>query len=157
MVRNTAREIAIHLSYELSFTDKPVEELLDERLTPESFAALAEEDPLYQETPNAKQADYIRRLVRGVADHAPELDGYIAKYAKGWNFARIPLVASAIMRVAMYEILYMPDTPSTSRTAPTAMAAITSSEMLMLPFSSGSVIYSLLSPIVSLSSLFDPW
>ena len=48
MVRNTAREIAIHLSYELSFTDKPVEELLDERLTPESFAALAEEDPLYQ-------------------------------------------------------------------------------------------------------------
>ena len=111
MVRNTAREIAIHLSYELSFTDKPVEELLDERLTPESFAALAEEDPLYQETPNAKQADYIRRLVRGVADHAPELDGYIAKYAKGWNFARIPLVASAIMRVAMYEILYMPDIP----------------------------------------------
>ena len=94
MVRNTAREIAIHLSYELSFTDKPVEELLDERLTPESFAALAEEDPLYQETPNAKQADYIRRLVRGVADHAPELDGYIAKYAKGWNFARIPLPAA---------------------------------------------------------------
>ena len=98
MVRNTAREIAVHLSYELSFTDKSVEELLDERLTPESFAALAEEDPLYQET-------------RGVADHAPELDGYIAKYSKGWSFARIPLVASAIMRVAMYEILYMPDIP----------------------------------------------
>ena len=114
MVRNTAREIAIHLSYELSFTDKPVEELLDERLTPESFAALAEEDPLYQETPNAKQADYIRRLVRGVADHAPELDGYIAKYAKGWNFARIPLVASAIMRVAMYEVLYMPEIPASA-------------------------------------------
>ena len=112
MVRNTAREIAIHLSYELSFTDKPVEELLDERLTPEAFAALAEEDSLYQETPNAKQADYIRRLVRGVADHAPELDGYIAKYAKGWNFARIPLVASAIMRVAMYEMLYMADIPA---------------------------------------------
>ena len=29
MVRNTAREIAIHLSYELSFTDKPIDELLD--------------------------------------------------------------------------------------------------------------------------------
>lgn len=112
MVRNTAREIAMHLSYELSFTDKTAEELLDERLTAETFAALAEEDPLYRETPNAKQADYIRRLVRGVADHAPELDGYIAKYAKGWNFARIPLVASAIMRVAMYEILYRPDIPA---------------------------------------------
>ena len=29
MVRNTAREIAIHLSYELSFTDKPIDTLLD--------------------------------------------------------------------------------------------------------------------------------
>ena len=30
MTRNTAREIAAHLSYELSFTDKTVEELLQE-------------------------------------------------------------------------------------------------------------------------------
>lgn len=112
MVRNTAREIAVHLSYELSFTDKPVEELLDQRLTAESFETLSGEDALYQEAPGPRQAEYIRRLVRGVAEHAPELDGYIAKYAKGWNFARIPLVASAIMRVAMYEILYMPDIPN---------------------------------------------
>ena len=76
------------------------------------IAALAEEDDIYREAPNAKQADYIRRLVKGVDEHGAELDGYIAKYAKGWNFARIPLVASAIMRVAMYEILYMPDIPN---------------------------------------------
>ena len=112
MVRNTAREIAVHLSYELSFTEKPVEELLNQRLTAESFETLSGEDALYQEAPGPKQAEYIRRLVRGVAEHAPELDGYIAKYAKGWNFARIPLVASAVMRVAMYEILYMPDIPN---------------------------------------------
>ena len=112
MVRNTAREIAIHLSYELSFTDQPIDALLDHRLTAETFATLAEEDPIYTEAPNAKQADYIRRLVKGVDEHGAELDGYIAKYAKGWNFSRIPLVASAIMRVAMYEILYMPDIPN---------------------------------------------
>lgn len=112
MVRNTAREIAIHLSYEMNFTDRPAGEVLDRRLTPETFATLAEEDPLYAELPNAKQAEYIRRLVTGVAEHGAELDGYISKYAVGWNFARIPLVASAIMRVAMYEILYMPDIPN---------------------------------------------
>ena len=112
MVRNIAREIAIHLSYELSFSDRPIDELLDERLTADTFATLAEEDELYKETPNAKQADYIRRLVKGVDEHAAELDGYIAKYAKGWSFARIPLVASAIMRVAMYEMLYMPEIPN---------------------------------------------
>ncbi|WP_295748748.1 transcription antitermination factor NusB [uncultured Oscillibacter sp.] len=112
MVRNTAREIAIHLSYELNFTDKPAEELLDQRLTAEAFAGLAEEDDLYREAPNAKQAAYIRRLVRGVREHGAELDGYIEKYAKGWKFSRIPMVASAVMRVAMYEVMYMPDIPN---------------------------------------------
>ncbi len=112
MVRNTAREIAIHLSYELSFTDKTVDQLLDQRLTAASFAELAEEDDIYRDVPNAKQADYIRRLVRGVREHGAELDGYISKYAKGWKFSRIPLVASAIMRVAMYEVMYMPDIPN---------------------------------------------
>ena len=112
MLRNTAREIAVHLSYELSFTDKTVEALLEERLNREYFESLAEEDALYRDAPNASQMEYIRRLVQGVNEHAAELDGYISKYAKGWSFARIPLVASAIMRVAMYEVLYMPDIPN---------------------------------------------
>jgi N utilization substance protein B len=112
MTRDTAREIAVHLSYEMNFSDLPIRDLLDRRLTPEAFGTLAEEDPLYSEAPNAKQEAYIRRLVSGVAEHAAELDSYIAKYAKGWSFSRIPLVASAIMRVAMYEILYMPDIPN---------------------------------------------
>ena len=51
-------------------------------------------------------------MVRGVAEHGPELDQYIAQYSKNWNFARIPLTAAAIMRVAMYEILYMPEIPA---------------------------------------------
>ena len=112
MTRNTAREIAAHLSYELSFTDKTVEELLQERLTSEAFAELAEEDSLYTEAPNAKQVAYITRLVTGVNEHAAELDGYIEKYAKGWKFSRIDRVAAAIMRQAMYEILYRPDVPN---------------------------------------------
>ena len=112
MVRNTAREIAIHLSYELNFTDLPVDRLLDERLSPEGFAALSGECGLYAAPPGEKQAAYIRSLVRGVALHRGELDGYIEKYAVGWKFSRIPMVAVAIMRVAMYEILYMQDIPT---------------------------------------------
>ena len=112
MLRNTAREIAVHLAYELSFTALPVEELLETRLSAERFSELAGEDALYQEAPDQLQREYIIRLVTGVSEHAAELDGYIAKYARGWKFSRIPLVASAIMRVAMYEILYMPEIPN---------------------------------------------
>ena len=49
MVRNTAREIAVHLAYELSFTDKTAEELVAERLSRDGFAELAGEDELYSE------------------------------------------------------------------------------------------------------------
>ena len=111
MTRSTAREIAIHLAYQLSFTELPVEEFLDQQLSDERFAELAAEDDLYADRPNTKQEAYIRRLVSGVAEHAAELDAYIEKYAKGWRFERISLVASAIMRLAMYEIMYMPDIP----------------------------------------------
>ena len=82
MIRNTAREIAVHLAYELSFTDKTVKELLDERLTKEYFDTLKDEDDIYEKAPGAAQTEYIRSIVSGVAEHAPELDGYIAKYAK---------------------------------------------------------------------------
>ena len=37
MIRNVAREIAMHLSYELSFTDLSAEELLNDRLKCQSF------------------------------------------------------------------------------------------------------------------------
>ena len=112
MTRNAAREIAMHLSYELSFTDLTAEELLDARLTEGRFSELAPEYEVYGQTPGPRQRTYIRKAVSGVAVHGYELDRYIEKYAKGWKFSRIPLVASAIMRVAMYEVLYMPDIPN---------------------------------------------
>lgn len=112
MTRNAAREIAVRLAYELGFTDKSAPELLEGRLTKEAFASLAEEDELYQDAPSAAQAEYIRRVAEGVAEHGAELDADIERYAVGWKFTRIPLVAAAIMRVAMYEVLYMPDIPN---------------------------------------------
>ena len=112
MIRNVAREIAMHLCFELSFTELPVEELLDQRLSSPHFEALAPEYEVYGELPGPTQRNYIRKLVSGISVHAYELDQYIEKYAKGWRFERIPLVASAIMRLAMYEILYMPEIPN---------------------------------------------
>lgn len=112
MLRNTAREIAIHLSYELNFASRDIPEMLDNRLSEESFSALAEECNLYEALPGPKQMEYIRGLVTGVAMHQGELDGYIEKYAVGWKFSRIPMMAVAIMRIAMYEVMYRQDIPT---------------------------------------------
>ena len=111
MNRSTAREIAVHFAFELAFSDERAEALWARELTPEAFALRGREEPIYAQFPGEGELDYITRLVRGVGGHGAELDGYIDKYAKGWKFSRIDRVASAIMRVAMYEILYMPDVP----------------------------------------------
>ncbi len=112
MTRTAAREIAVHFSFELGFTGQAPEELLGEALTRKTFASIGEEEPLYAEFPNEAQRAYISALVKGVYAHMPELDEYISKYAIGWKFSRLNRVAVAIMRVAMYEILYMQDIPN---------------------------------------------
>jgi N utilization substance protein B len=112
MTRSNAREIAIQLVFSLGFGNTSADEALNSQLTPERFRELAEEMPLYEQFPEEKQQEYIRNLVRGVFSHGPELDDYIARYAKGWSFARIPRMAAAIMRTAMYEVLYMPEIPN---------------------------------------------
>lgn len=111
MKRSTAREIAMHLSYASVMNPLPMEEQLEVFFSPEHYATLAEEDEAYAEKPDWDQLEYIRRVASGVAEHAPELDGYIEKYAVNWSFARISRVCAAILRVAMYEILYLPEVP----------------------------------------------
>ncbi len=112
MTRSHAREIAIHMIFSLSFGNMKAEELLEQQLNRERFEELSADMPLYGMYPNEKQEQYIRNLVKGTFEHGYELDDYIARYAKGWNFARIPRMAAAIMRTAMYEILYMPEIPN---------------------------------------------
>ena len=112
MTRTVAREIAVHMVFELGFGNRSARELLDDGLTPECFVLIGAEEPLYAKFPDETQQNYIRTLVTGAFEHGAELDDYISRYAVGWSFARIPRVAAAIMRVAMYEVLYMPDVPN---------------------------------------------
>ena len=112
MTRTAAREIAVRLAYELGYSDCSAEEFLDKKLNEDYFAAMAEEDDLYKEYPGPEQLQYIRTVVAGVGRHGYELDRDIERYAVGWKFSRIPRVATAIMRVAMFEILYLPEVPN---------------------------------------------
>lgn len=114
ITRTVAREIAVHYAFELGFSNLTAQELLEQELTQERFGEIAEIDPLYAEFPDEKQCAYIRKLVEGVGEHGYELDEYISKYAIGWKFQRIPRIAAAIMRVAMYEVLYMPEIPASA-------------------------------------------
>lgn len=111
MTRTVAREIAVRLCFCLSENPSDPEELLSLVFDEEYYSSLRQEDKLYRDSPDAAQLDYIKSIVVGVCGHAAELDGYIDKYAVGWKYGRVPRTAAAIMKTAMYEVLYMPEVP----------------------------------------------
>ncbi len=111
MSRTTAREIAMHFSFELMHTGTDAQTIMRQRFDTEYYPTLAEECNIYEILPDKRQLEYITRTVLGLSEHAYELDTYIETYSKGWRFERISRTALAIMRLAMFEILYSPDVP----------------------------------------------
>ena len=107
MSRRSAREIVLHLIFSHEFLNGEADALLKSRLSGNSFESLAGECELYGQLPAAAQIEYVEGAVKGVIDHTLELDGYIEKYAVGWNINRISRISRAILRLAMYETLYM--------------------------------------------------
>jgi len=111
MTRTVAREIAVRLCFGISENPSEPAELLSQVFEEEYYATLKDEDKLYKEPPDDLQLEYITRLVTGIVEHSAELDGYIDKYSVSWKFGRISRTAAAIMKTAMFEVLYMPDIP----------------------------------------------
>ena len=114
MKRSTAREIAVRLVFALCETDAEPQSLLETAFEEEYYSSLKSEDELYNEKPSKKQLAYISRIVIGISEHGAELDGYVEKYSIGWKFSRISRTALAIMKTAMFEILYMQDVPNSA-------------------------------------------
>jgi len=111
MTRTVAREIAVRLCFSMSENPSDPQELLAQVFEEGYYSTLGAEDKLYKERPDAKQLGYITSLVSGITEHSAELDGYIDKYSVSWKFGRISRTAVAIMKTAMFEVLYMPDIP----------------------------------------------
>ena len=112
MTRSNAREIAVHLLYAMDYSGQSPDEIMAASFDRDYYAHLAAETDVYAERPNLKQREYIRAVLMGVTERKDELDGYISEYAVGWNLSRISRLAKCIIRVAMYESLYVDDVPT---------------------------------------------
>ena len=94
--RSKARRRAVDILYEAEVRGRDRVELLRERVS----------DP---DTPPV--ADHSIRLVEGVAEHAGRIDELISTHARGWSLERLPDVDRAILRMAVFELLWAEDVP----------------------------------------------
>jgi transcription antitermination protein NusB len=93
--RTKARKRALDILFESELRGEPVLDVLAERT--------AAADPPVSE--------YAAALVRGVQEHAAQIDRLLAAYAQGWTLDRMPAVDRNILRIGVQEMLWNDEVP----------------------------------------------
>ena len=94
--RYKKREQAFILSFESLFSDTDIEELADNAV----------------DSNNEFMSDYAVFCAKGIRANAEEIDMYISEnLKKGWRISRISKVSYTLLRLAIFEMLYVEDVP----------------------------------------------
>jgi len=54
---------------------------------------------------------FAERLVSGVLEHRAALDAVVSESAENWRIERMAVVDRNVLRMGVYEILHLPETP----------------------------------------------
>lgn len=95
MKRSEIREAAFILTFEKLFSDSTAEEIIEAAYDADEF----------------DMDDKVEKLFIAVDGKAEEIDSYIAKYSEKRQFSRIPKVSVAVLRIAVYEMLFDESVP----------------------------------------------
>ncbi len=57
------------------------------------------------------ELDYFNLLIKGVCENKSEIDSIYSHHLKKWNLDRIAKIDQTILRIATYEILFVPMVP----------------------------------------------
>jgi len=95
--RRAAREFALNVLYQVDVAKTPPEEALETAL---EYTHLEE-----------AAAEFATALVRGTLEHIESIDQTIGRLSVGWDTQRQPAVDRNILRMAMYEMLYLDNIP----------------------------------------------
>ena len=94
--RHEERQQALAFVYERMFRDDSAEEVFEDAM----------------DARDTEVGEYARVLVEGVEQHLEEIDGYIEANLRGWKKNRISRVSLTILRMAVYELLYVDSVPA---------------------------------------------
>ena len=97
MTRSEAREILMHILFQMDAQDDCSEELRDLFLVGKTI-------------PEQHQV-YINEIFAIVKEHLPELDARINRHSDKWETSRMPKTDLAILRLATAEIVFANDIP----------------------------------------------
>ena len=111
MSRTTARAAAMQMIFEKISGGQGGEETLKMVYDELRADGIPGVEQIRKSEPDQEDRSYITAALEGVLEHREEIDNLIEKTAKGWPLERMSLVDLTIMRLAVWEILYVEDVP----------------------------------------------
>ncbi|NLM50053.1 MAG: transcription antitermination factor NusB [Clostridiaceae bacterium] len=106
MSRKTAREKAFRLIFEYSVNSRDVDEMLED-----DYEVDEEDDGDINSILDRNDLEYITDVVRGTFANLDKIDSLIKECIVGWDFDRLAKVTLAVLRLALYELLFREDIP----------------------------------------------
>lgn len=104
--RHQAREAALQLLYQLDFSTWKEEDLVSS----EFVRHLGAHFEHFHIHPDLRA--FATQLIIGTLRHQTKIDQTLSQYLKRWTLDRIAPVDRALLRLSLYELLYVPDTPA---------------------------------------------
>jgi N utilization substance protein B len=109
--RRAARELALDVLYQAEIREQLPTEALSLQRREGWSVTLPEDGGVPPGTPTQPAVDYATRLVEGVQEHAAQIDDLIDRYADRWAIDRMPVVDKNLLRLGVFELLWMPEVP----------------------------------------------
>jgi transcription antitermination factor NusB len=69
------------------------------------------EDMIFPFRPQHKITDFMQKMIDGIVANEPFLDEIINKYAVNWEAGKLYLIDKLILRIAIFEMFFVPETP----------------------------------------------
>lgn len=110
-MRKNAREDTFRILFEQHVNPEEAAEKL-ERYFETAGKEGKNEERFYVNRPSEEDTNYTRTVVEGVEAHKDEIDARIRENLKDWEMDRVSKISIAVLRLSIYEILYMEDIPS---------------------------------------------
>lgn len=114
-IRRTGRELALKIIYGLQDQNsETIREALDDFWRNFRFNedTLGEPRDEVNELVPVDVRRFSEELVSGVADHLETIDAAIEKFSTNWALDRMARVDLSLLRVAVFELLFRPETPT---------------------------------------------
>lgn len=110
MTKRNAREMVLHLLFQLEFNKDTTVESLKNTVSGDIFDNIEDFEFYGKKVPEILKM-YVESVVLGTLDKKEEIDALIAKYSTDWDISRISKLSLTILRLAIYEIAYCDDIP----------------------------------------------